>query len=518
MSESAEVAVAAGLSLFALVLAAGTPRLQAPIWRRRARRLLAALGVVAVAAYVNFGTFHGGGLFPHYWEQFHYFLGSKYFPEVGYDGLYVASMGAQMQGTPGGAFQPFLRDLRSNEVVPTATLADFGYQVRQRFSDERWAELRRDNDFFAHLDPGYLARVRMDHGYNPSPAWTAVARLWSAQLTATQRHLLLLGLLDAALLLAAFIVLFRTYGGEVGLLALVVYATGYGWRFYWTGGAFLRQDWLAALVIAICMLRRRRFTVAGALLAYAAMVRVFPLAFLGGLAVQGVRDLMRGRDWRWAVRLAGGFALGAALLLVAGSATGRGSQAWWEFAANLRKHSRSWLTNNVGLADVILYGPETYGRRLVHAELPEPWLEWQAFMDEVARARRGRLLLAQAALALLVARAALREGPDEAAAAGLALVFAAAPLTCYYWGMLVVAVVRRSRVSPWATAAALLAANLAVCAAHFAAPAFEVRYGAMSWALLAFFLWWLWPFRRALTAERAGGRSQGARRAAASRP
>jgi hypothetical protein len=28
---------------------------------------------------------------------------------------------------------------------------------------------------------------------------------------------------------------------------------------------------------------------------------------------------------------------------------------------------------------------------------------------------------------------------------------------------------------------------------HFAAPAFEVRYGVVSRGLLALFVWWLWP-------------------------
>ena len=42
--------------------------------------------------------------------------------------------------------------------------------------------------------------------------------------------------------------------------------------FYWTGGAFLRQDWLAAVGVSICMLKRRRFATAGVLIAYAFMV------------------------------------------------------------------------------------------------------------------------------------------------------------------------------------------------------------------------------------------------------
>jgi len=527
MTETHEVLAKAILSVvgLAVVLAGARLRQRSAVWQQRVRLSLVALAVAAGGAYVNFGTFHGGGLFPHYWEHFHYFLGAKYFREVGYDGLYVASMGAQMQGTPDGRFQPFLRDLRTNEVVPTATVEALGLEVHNRFTPERWAGFRRDNLFFVRLDPAYLLRIRMDHGYNPSPAWTALAQLLIGDRRASARTFALLGAVDLLLLALAFVLFFRTYGVEVGCLALVVFGTGYAWRWYWTGGGLLRQDWLAATIVGICLLHRRRFALAGAALAYAAMVRVFPLVFVAPLVVVAARDHLQGRGARWLARFVGGFALASLLLFAAGSGAGRGGHAWMEFAKNLEKHGKSWLTNNVGLVDTILYGPETYERRLVHWELPEPWIEWQAHMDTLLRERRLWLLAAAAALALLVAFAAWRGEPDEAAALGPALVFAFAALTCYYWGMLAVTLVRRARPGPWATAAALLAGNLGLCASHFLAPSFEVRFGAMSWGLLVFFVWWLWPRRPVeagaeapVTAARAGARSRAAKRAAASRP
>jgi hypothetical protein len=106
MSPAQPVLVEAVLATLGLTLALVTPRLSSDRWRRPLRRALAVLAAVSAAAYVNFGAFHGNGLFAHDWEQFHYFLGSKYFAEVGYDGLYVASMGAEMQGRPEGQFQP----------------------------------------------------------------------------------------------------------------------------------------------------------------------------------------------------------------------------------------------------------------------------------------------------------------------------------------------------------------------------------------------------------------------------
>src|SRR3954471_19209033 len=46
------------------------------------------LAVLGGLGYVNFGRFHTDGSPLHVWDQFHYVLGSKYYPELGYDGLY----------------------------------------------------------------------------------------------------------------------------------------------------------------------------------------------------------------------------------------------------------------------------------------------------------------------------------------------------------------------------------------------------------------------------------------------
>jgi hypothetical protein len=514
MSEDVQVAILGAVSAAGVVALIVDLAARAERWRRHARRALVALAALAVAAHFNFGAFHGGGLFVHSWEQFHYFLGSKYFPELGYDGLYVASMGAEMVAFPAREHQPFLRDLRSNEVVPTVSLDLHGLEVRRRFSGRRWAELVQDNAYFVGLDPGYLSRLRTDHGFNPSPAWTFVARLFSAHRTASAGTARLLAAIDVLLLAGAFVLLFRTYGREVGVLALLVWATGYGWRFYWTGGAFLRQDWLAAVIAGLCLLRRERYGFAGAAFAYAAMVRVFPVLLLGGLAARAVRDLLRGDDTRWARRLGLGFALAAALLFAAGSAAGRGPGAWLEFARNLRKHDAAWLTNNVGLKLALLYGPETYERRLLVADHPEPWIRWQAHMSRIEGERRWLWLGAGGMLAGLALWRSRAARPDQAAASGIALVFGLTALTCYYWGMLAACVVRRPRT----TTLALLLLNLAMCALHFASPTYEVRYGGvMSWGLLAFFLVWLAaPLRPApspepLAAATPSSRSAGAR-------
>jgi hypothetical protein len=490
---TSELLVKGGLSLLALLLVVWRHLRPGDLKPNQAGQLLAVMTVVAAAAYTNFGQFHGVSII-HHWEQFHYFLGSKYFPEVGYDGLYVATLAAERELDLGHGPQPVMRDLRTNEVVPIGSLVNHMKEVRARFSDQRWHAFRSDVDYFLKASKySYIKSIRCDHGYNPTPTWTFTARLFSAWLPASDATLRALAWIDPLLLAAMFAMIFRTFGTRVGCLAVIIFGVGYPWRFDWVGGAFLRQDWLAAVGIAVCLLRRRCFTVAGLLVAYATMVRVFPGGFLVGPAVVAMRHLIEHRPIAWFRRLALGFAAGVMLFLAAGSLTGAGPSAWSDFKWNLGKHHGTWLTNNVGLENLLLYDRATMRREDVDFRLPEPWIKWQTKMNRLQSERRPWLLLASATFLAIVAAAAWRMEAHEAAVLGMAVAFAVVVLTCYYWVMLLLVPAGRGR---WGPTAAWLGLNTGLFALHFAFVdhlSFELLYGLLSWALAIFFLAWMWP-------------------------
>jgi hypothetical protein len=465
---------------------------------RRAGTPLALMALAAALAWTNFGMFHSGRL-AHRWEQFHYFLGAKYFPEIGYDGLYVASMGAQMQmrGGPEMA-QPFLRDLRTNEVRPTSELGEHGLEVRRRFSDARWqAFVLDDADFLNAGDYEYLRKIRLDHGFNPSPLWTAVARIFVASAAASERTLTWLALLDLALLTTLFIALGSTYGSRIACLALVVFGLGCAWRWDWVGGGFLRHDWWVALGLAACALARRRHASAGVLVAYAGLVRVFPFGFLLAPVVVAVRAWRRGDDLGGVRRFALGFACALALGLGVGALAGRGPGAWVEFGRNLAKHERSWLTNNVGAKLTLLYGPDTFDRRLVDDSLPDAFTPWERAMNEAQHTRWPAIAALAAVLAALAAVAAWRAPLDQGLVLGAVVVFALAAPTCYYWTILALVPIygpfRRSGLA----AAALVAMSGLLFLLHRTTDVFERIYGTLSWMLLLGALAWLLPDLRA---------------------
>ncbi len=413
----------------------------------RAKHLLGGLALLAVLAFFNFGTFHQVG-YAHHSELFHYVLGSKYFHELGYDGLYVASLEAQQEAAPNTPWPAKVRDLRNNRLVSDRQqLADHQREVRARFDDARWRSFVTDHQYFLdHSDPGYVAVMRKDHGYNPTPAWTVVARLFSSWLSVSYGSLLLLTLLDPLLLALMFVVVARTSDFNTATISLTVFGLAYLSRFYWVGGSFLRHDWLCAVVIGICMLERDKPIAAGAALGYAAALRVFPALFLFGIAVWALRCWLAGERRRWSLLLAAGFFGTVILGLLLGAAAGRGFEGWSEFVETMSVHRSSWSRNRVGLLNCMLSvynfftsSSDSIGRGELLTRVAEFHANWWLL----------RGLLVAATLAA-VGRAAWRRGRVESAVLGLVAVFAVTEPSSYYWSMLLlVPLIHRRFLTVW---------------------------------------------------------------------
>ena len=81
----------------------------------RARRRWAAYAVAALSVYAftNFGELHGSNGVVHPWEQYHFFLGSKYLKEIGYFDIYKATFLADREGAQQ------LRDVRGTRDLHT---------------------------------------------------------------------------------------------------------------------------------------------------------------------------------------------------------------------------------------------------------------------------------------------------------------------------------------------------------------------------------------------------------------
>ena len=309
----------------------------------RRRAVLAGLAAFGVLSYVNFGAFHTDGTPLHIWDQFHYVVGSKYFPELGYDGLYVATAQAFEESNPAYELPQRMRDLRSGQIVPTASLAQFQRDVRARFSNERWEAFRSDATHF-YIRPD----IYLDNGYLGTPADVAIERLFTAHLPFRQRTAMFFAMLDVCLLALAGWALYRAFGLEVLAAASLMFGLGYCSRFFWVGGAFLRDDWLAALIFCAAALQQRRGTLAGVALAYAICTRIYPVLMLLPLGVFAWSRRQQPAPMPW-LNFTIGLVSAGALLVIAGCFVGHGPGIWLESAEKLLQHGGVVAPNAIGL-------------------------------------------------------------------------------------------------------------------------------------------------------------------------
>ena len=174
-----------------------------------------------------------------------------------------------------------------------------------------------------------------------------------------------------------FLVIFRTFGSRVGCLALIIFGLGYPWRFDWVGGAFLRQDWLAAVGMRRVPAQDEDASVSAG---GAHRLRHHGAGLPGWIPRRPGGGLCP-RTWSnddpppgSAVSPSASSSV-SSLCLAAGSLTGAGPAAWTDFKWNLDKHHGTWLTNNVGLKNVLLYDGADHaprGRRLQPARALDP--------------------------------------------------------------------------------------------------------------------------------------------------
>ncbi len=446
------------LALLGIVLLVADAR------RERRRRLsgVAAILVTILAAltYFNLGAFHFGN-FVHTWDTLHYYLGAKYFRELSYDRLYecIAVADAAEPRLAQRVERRKITNLRTNVLESTAEILAHPERCTSHFSPDRWRQFTADVAFFRHRETRERwEEISTDHGFNGTPVWliagSSFANLPPAA-PASDRQILALTLLDPLYFLALLAVIGWAFGLRPLAVALLVFATFFPCRFFWTGGAFLRWDWLFYLVAAVACLKKGRPWLGGMALGYAAMLRIFPGLLAAGPAVavvaliagelrgrslrEGLRAGLRRPEVRAHLRFLAGAALAAVLLVLASFAVTGGPGAWRAFAANTRKHQATPLTNHMGLRTVVAYRPAEVGRHLVDETAADPWLRWkEARLAAWHQARPLAALLALAALVLLGRAASRRPEPWIAAALGALWIAFAVEITSYYYAFILV--------------------------------------------------------------------------------
>ena len=492
-SESVEFALAA----LAFGVIAWGYRLEAQkrgqAWQLLRDRLLVVVGISSFFAYFNFGHLHFDN-FVHAWDTYHYYMGAKYFPETGYDLLYdCAAVADAESGRREEASKRNITDLRTNIVVPTADVLAHPERCKDHFSPERWDAFKRDiNMWRSWVNDVRWRDIHLDHGYNATPVWTiagmalanGAAKLeplltpdipasvgrngqrfpsYAEAADATLkgdfgplnaffsgmgqqgrlpfryvagRHVVLLDLLDPLYLLGTVLLVWWAFGPRAFGIAALILGTNFPNRYLWTGGSFLRHDWLFFLVASVCLLKKDRPFLAGGAIAYSTLLRLFPGFVVLGPVLAAVEYFRVNRrlapDFK---RFVAGGAAATALLLTLSFAFVGGVDSWVRFAQNTSKHANTPLLNHMGLRSVLGYRPSTIAARVRQDGALDAWARWKELrLQGWNQLKPLFAVLMVGALALLYF--ALRDSKAEqwmAASLAVGLIPFGVELTNYYY-------------------------------------------------------------------------------------
>jgi hypothetical protein len=290
----------------------------------------------------------------HTWEFFHYYLGTKYFEEVGYSGLYNCAYRSSVES---GAMQPeqerVIRDLEKNTLISSVDALRLSDLCRSSFTEQRWGEFSYDVDWFRKEMGERWKTVFHDHGFNPSPWWIWVAKRVLPTGPVSHEQLALLVKWDFALIGILWLALILIVDIRAVCFAAVVWGVNPLADGSWTAGTYLRHDWIAGCVVGIVALSKQRNLLAGMLFGYAACSRVFPAIVIGGVLIHGL-SVMK-------VKMSPGnhhlkilfSALVTTVFVFTVTSLSFGVSSWGHFFDNTSKHLATRGGNLVGVGHVV---------------------------------------------------------------------------------------------------------------------------------------------------------------------
>ena len=321
--------------------------------RKMQTTILLLLAMASFASYYQFFQYsHVRGFATS--DNFHYYLGSKYFPELGYFGIYECSLYALTErglSTTGSAETP-VRNLRTMEPLTTSEVVTLGTDCPSRFSHERWQAFGDEVQYFSHKWPLHIRKATwLDHGYHPPPAWTLVGGALGQKLNVNHSHNWL-ARIDRILILFTLLGILWAFGLKTACLVALIWGTGTLWRYTWVGDAFLRHLWWISAIWGVIALRRGRNTLAGSALTLSALFRIFPGALGLGYLLHATREGFQKKNIppRSILFMTG--AMATLLIVTLGAAwfSGHGFSVYQEFAMKLSRFTDAPISNDIGLS------------------------------------------------------------------------------------------------------------------------------------------------------------------------
>ncbi len=394
------------------------------------------------------------------WNVYHYYVGSKYFSELSYTGLYAATLAADE------AWQEKKKTLKGKKLKRAKKVKDFSsidrsrdmrdYQLKKRadiiagfadypMSKKRFKQLGRDTRFLRKYmglkSPGWKDAMK-DLGYNPAPPWTLFGTTIANLVPTKWPYFWLVANSDVPLYFACFFLLWWGLGLRItSAMAIWICSIQFN-EARFTGGMW-QYDWMVSTLVTAAFYRRGWYKSAGVALTWGAMTRVFPgfliLPFVlkagwdafGGLrsgGLRGAHGAIKTRHWNFLLA----FTMACAVLFVASNFTGRGLKTWPEWVDKIGRHSGTHaVTSNqrVGVGRLALNKPSAKNL----------WAEERGGRSDKLRKAKPRKRMLQLVGLLLLIPALFRRRDLDAFALTAFAVFCAVVLSRYYastWAVL----------------------------------------------------------------------------------
>jgi len=295
--------------------------------------------------------------------MFHTVMGAKYFDELGYTKLYECAIVFDAESNQYYQGVDRIRDLETLEYVERNNVLASS-DCDRLFTSERKKGFIRDLDSFNSLtSPDYWARLFRDKGYNGSPFYTFLVSLIVGRISLAYHSLLMVAMIDIALILLAFYMIYQAFGLRLSLLAFIFFGVNFPNRFTHMGGSILRFDYVAYLIIAVSLLKMEKYRLSALFVALASMVRMFPVLFAVGLGLKALVELFRtGTIKRRYIDFFTVFAVCVVLFFILSSSVGRGLDSWIEFNENIKMHNERTAAFRIGFKHLFMVGGEIIGK------------------------------------------------------------------------------------------------------------------------------------------------------------
>ncbi len=475
-----------------------------PPGKRTVKWTCVTLTVIGFVSYFSF--FNPNVRYVNYYhrhEFFHYYLGAKYSRELGYKRLYECVAVAEVELGHGAELRKQrLRDLGSKNLtkpISDTTVFKDPAHCTQHFATARWQQFKDDVKWLRTTAKGsYWENMKKDHGYNPPPVWTTTGKLFSMLGPASDTTFKWLASIDV-LLHIGILALFRWgFGWRVAALAAVFWGCNAAGNFYWTGGAFLRQDWIFFLVASVCLAKKKYFGLSGAAFIWTGLLRAFPLAAGFGWAAMIALHWLRHRRLHPShKRFLAGCAIAAGVLIPTSMAVA-GPSSYKDFIAHIALHNRTPLTNHMGMETMFVHDWDGRMRFSRDDRESDPFKFWKEGRLERKAKWRPVIVVVWLLLAGWTVWA-LRKTKHFwlGLPLSLPLLGSLTSITCYYFAMFIAfAPLVRLRPSLGPAMLATAAASQVLLAhSHW----IDDRFTALSWLFFAFSLLPLAAFSRPLS-------------------